>query len=170
MRIWMVLIVLALAGPLQAEMAGDDYQTDAGGLTAGQREAVRARLAEQIAAERARAEADARQAQIAAEARARARAARPLGAQLLEARCLSCHDRGQMDAATFGTLGWTMTVLRMQVLNDADLNRGERAEIVAYLAGQNVSRSRLEWVVAALVLAGLVATGVGVVLRTRRRV
>lgn len=161
MGLWMVIALLALALPLRAEMAGDDYQSDAGALSAEEREAARRRLAAQIAAERARAEETARQAQLEAEELSRALATRPLGAQLLEARCLTCHDRAQIDAARFGTLGWNMTVLRMQLLNGADLRRGERGAIVGYLVARDPGRNRLEWGLAGLTLLALIGIGIG---------
>ena len=156
------LAAFLMAASVFAEMAGEDYQTDAGALSAEERAAVRARLAEEIAAERARAEETARAAATEARRREAEWAARPLGDRLVETRCLTCHDEGQIDAARFGTLGWTMTVLRMDLLNGAKLERGERSEIVRHLADRNPGRSRWEWTaasIAALTAAGAVVLG-----------
>ncbi|MDZ7709745.1 MAG: hypothetical protein U5K36_06415 [Roseovarius sp.] len=153
MRLWCVLLCVMFALPARAEMASDDYQTEAGSLSPEEREAARQRLAERIAAERARAEDAAQKAQAEAEARAAARAARPLGEKLVEARCLTCHDRPQIDAAEFGPLGWNITVLRMQWLNGAELKSGDRRVIVSHLAAASQGRAVLEWGLA--VLSGL---------------
>lgn len=143
------LIGLMLAAPLQAEMGGEGYRSGAGGLSAEERAAARARLAEQIAAERARAEEAARRARDEAARVAVERAALPRAERLIEARCRTCHDRGQIDAAPLGTLGWSFTVIRMDLLNGARLAPGEGAEIVRHLAARNPERTRLEWAVAA---------------------
>jgi mono/diheme cytochrome c family protein len=157
MRLWPVLILLALIQPAHAEMAGDEYQTEAGGLSPEEREAARRSLADQIAAERARAEAAAARARQEKARLAAMRAARPEGERLIEARCQSCHDRRQIDAARFGPIGWNATILRMQVLNGAALQPGERQVIVAHLTAGSPERAAREWslaAVSALVLAG----------------
>lgn len=159
------LICLVLAVPLQAEMSGEDYRSGAGALSAEERAAARARLAELIAAERARAEEAARRARDEAARVAAERAALPRAERLIEARCRSCHDRAQIDAARLGSLGWSLTVLRMDLLNGARLAPGERAEIVRHLAARNPERTRLEWAVA----AGAGATSLLLVLALRRR-
>lgn len=152
-----VLAPFLMAAPLFAEMAGEDYQTDAGALSADERAAVRARLAEEIAGERARVEEAAKAAAAEVRRREAEWAAQPLGDRLVETRCLTCHDQAQIDAAEFGTLGWTMTVLRMDLLNGARLEHGERSEIVRHLADRNPGRSRWEWTAA--VIAGVTAAG-----------
>lgn len=168
MRLWPVLWLL-LALPLQAEMASDEYQTDAGAMSAEEREAARQRLADQIAAERARAEEAVRRAREEAERAAAQRAAQPLGERLIEARCLSCHDRRQIDAARFGPIGWTFTALRMQVLNGASLQPGERQVVVAHLAARSPERAAREWTLAALSFLVLIGSFVGLRIWLRRR-
>lgn len=164
-------LVLALApGPAPAELDAEAYETEAGALTEAERAAMRARLAAEIAAEQARAE-EARLAAAREAARIEAeRAARPLGERLLEARCLTCHDAGQIDRIAQGSLGWTATVLRMEWLNGARLDAGERGAIVAHLAARHPGRSRAEWaaVIAAGVLAALVACGASLRRRAKR--
>lgn len=161
MRLWAVLTCILLALPARAEMAGDDYQTEAGSLTVEEREAARARLAAEIAAERARAEQAALEAQVAAEALAAARAARPLGEKLVEARCLTCHDTRQIDSADFGLIGWNITVLRMEFLNGATLQQGERGVIVAYLSARSPGRAVLEWGLVILLVMALLGAVFG---------
>ncbi|TCM87131.1 hypothetical protein [Rhodovulum steppense] len=96
------LICLALATPLQAEMGGEDYRSGAGALSAEERAAARARLAEQIAAERARAEEAARRASEDAARLAAERAALPRAERLIEARCRTCHDRARSTPRGWG--------------------------------------------------------------------
>lgn len=153
--------------PLSAEMSGDDYQTGEDALTPSERAAARARLADQIAAERARAEEAARRAQEEAERRAAERAARPPGERLVEARCLGCHDTAQLRNVEFGRLGWTVTVMRMELLNGAELQRDERSEIARHLAARTPGRSGLEWALAVGVLV-LAAAALALGLRRLR--
>jgi cytochrome c5 len=146
MKPWVVLVLLFFAFPAQAEMSDSDYKTDAGSLSAEESEAVRRRLSDQIAAERAREEEAKRAAKAEAERIETEREARPLGAKLVEARCLTCHNAGQMQRAAFGTPGWTATVLRMEWLNGARLEPGERAVIIGYLAARNPDHNAREWI------------------------
>lgn len=162
MRPWFVLVCGVLAFPVQAEMAGDDYQTEAGSLSPEERDAAPARLAAEIEAERARAEDAARKAQAEAEARAAARAARPLGERLVEARCLTCHDTRQIDAAGYGTIGWTVTVMRMEFLNGVTLQSGERGVIVSHLSARSQGRATLEWALVIMAAAALTGAVLGV--------
>lgn len=169
MRRGIVLVCVMLALPARAEMAGEDYQTEADSLSPEDREAARQRLAGQIALERARAEDAARKAEAEAEARAAARALRPPGEQLVEARCLTCHDRHQIDAAELGPLGWNITVLRMQWLNGAELQSGERRVIASHLAAADKGRAAMEWGLAVLSGLALLAAGQGAWFWWRRR-
>lgn len=161
----LALIPLVAAAELDAEA----YQTEADALTEAERAAMRARLAAEIAEERAREEAARRAAQAEAERIAVERAARPLGERLVEARCLSCHDVGQIDRTSLGTPGWTITVIRMEWLNGARLEPGERAVIVGHLSDRHPDRTLMEW--AFVVTAGgvMVALGLGVWLWRRKR-
>lgn len=161
----LALIPLGAAAELDAEA----YQTKAGALTDAERAAMRARLAAEIAEERAREEAARRAAEAETERIAVERAARPLGERLVEARCLSCHDAGQIDRTILGTPGWTITVIRMEWLNGARLEPGERPVIVGYLADRHPDRTFVEW--ALVVTAGgvMVALGLGVWLWRRQR-
>lgn len=152
-----------------AEMDAEAYQTEAGALSEAERAAMRARLAAGIAAERAREQEARRAAQAEAERIATERAARPLGERLVEARCLTCHDAGQIDRTALGGPGWTVTVLRMEWLNGARLQPGERTAIVAHLAARHPERKRTEraGLIAGTALVG--ALGFGSLVWRRRR-
>jgi len=143
----------------RAELDSEAYQTEAGGLSEAERVTMRARLAAEIASERAREDEVRRAAQAAAERVATERAARPLGERLVEARCLSCHDAGQIDSTVYGTPGWTMTVVRMAWLNGARIEPGERRVIVAYLSARHPDRSLVEW--ALVIIAGAIMLTLG---------
>ena len=163
------LACLLASGTLHAEMAGDEYQTGAGALTEEELASSRARLSEEIAAERARAEDARRRAEAEAERVAAQRAARPLGERLVDMRCLTCHDEEQIAQATFGTPGWTLTVMRMEWLNGARLESGERSEIVAHLAARHPERNRSEWVMVMGGVAAAALAGLGAMVRRSRR-
>jgi hypothetical protein len=61
--------------------------------------------------------------------------ARPRVVRLTEARCTRCHGVEPYSAQRHTWIGWQWVVLRMQWLNDAVLEPGERAQIVDHLAG-----------------------------------
>lgn len=169
----MLSCLLAAATPSRGEMSGTDYETDAGALSATEREALRIKLADEIAAERARAAAAAAEEAAALAAKAARLAARPLGERLVEARCRTCHDAETLGRTARGWLGWQGTMLRMQWVNGARIAQGEAAGIVAWLMQANpATRARiwLEWT-AALGLAFTVFAAVwgGLVLRRRRQ-
>jgi len=152
--------LLAFSGLPCAQASTDwgDFETEMGVLPPDEAAEMRERIAAEIAAERARNEAARQAALLEAERIAAERAARPLGEQLLEARCLSCHDVGQIDLTRLGAPGWTITVLRMEWLNGARLEPGERAVIIGHLAARHPDRNRKEW---ALVLVATAALGLG---------
>ncbi|MFN3973089.1 MAG: hypothetical protein ACK4L4_17270 [Gemmobacter sp.] len=150
-------------------MDAEAYQTEAGALTETERAAMRARLAAEIAAERAREEEARRAAQAEAERIAAARAARPLGERLVEARCLTCHDAGQIDRTALGVPGWTVTVLRMAWLNGARLEPGERRLIARHLAARHPVRNRIEWLGLISGCVGVAALGIGAMVGRKRR-
>jgi len=62
-------------------------------------------------------------------------AARPYGVRLLEARCETvCHGLDRFAHTRHSWLGWQAVILRMQHLNDALLDPGERADLARHLA------------------------------------
>jgi mono/diheme cytochrome c family protein len=151
-------------------MSAAEYETGARRLAP----AERAQELQRLEQERQR-EAERERERLAKEAQARqareaALAARPLGQRLVEARCGACHPADRSYFATRGrtTLGWWVTVLRMEVLHGARIGPGERAPIVAHLASSQPAtpaREATEWLLAALVAAGFA----GLVLRWSRR-
>lgn len=169
LRAGCLVFVLLLPAMSAAEPDAASYQTKAGALTDAERAAMRTRLAAEIAAERAREDEARRSAQAEAERIAADRAARPFGERLVEARCLICHDAGQIERTALGAPGWTVTVLRMEWLNGARLETGERVAIVAYLAARHTNRNVGEWaaVLAASVLAASLALGAWAFVRKR---
>jgi hypothetical protein len=160
--------LLAFSGLPCAQASTDwgDFETEMGVLPPDEAAEMRERIATEIAAERARDEATQQAALREAERIAAERAARPLGEQLVEARCLSCHDAGQIDLTHLGAPGWTITVLRMEWLNGARLEPGERAVIIGHLAARHPDRTLMEW---ALVLVATAAVGLGGWLWRRKR-
>lgn len=157
-RAYLVLLVISLALPVRAEMDPSDYEVAPADLTEEEATALRARIAAEIAADRARNEAEA-EARRAAEAEETARlAARPMGAQLVDARCAVCHGPDTYQTANLGWLGWQATVWRMDLLNGAGLERGEHGVIKAWLYAQyppTAGRAALEWLALLFVVVAL---------------
>ncbi|MCC5986134.1 MAG: LPXTG cell wall anchor domain-containing protein [Pararhodobacter sp.] len=164
MPLLLVVAALALhvaAPPAQAEMSFEDYETPPSDLSPQEADALRARIADEIAAERARAEAE----RIEAERLA----ARPLGERLVEARCAACHGPESYREADLGWLGWQATVWRMDMFSGAGLQRGQHAVIVDWLHAQyppSGARRAMEWLA---LLAGLVALALALLWLRRRR-
>jgi hypothetical protein len=162
------LLFLCLCAPVLAEMCAGEYQAGARRLSP----AERARELQRLEQERQR-EAERERERLAQEAQARqareaALAARPLGVRLVEARCGVCHPADYFASRGRTTLGWWVTVLRMEALNGARIEPGERAPIVDHLARSHPAtpaRQAAEWLLAALVAAGFA----GLVLRWSRR-
>lgn len=115
-------------------MAGDDYQSP-GRLNSP---LERARIERELEAARQREqEAERLATQQQTEERLRLqqqRQQRPLGAQLLDQRCSSCHSTALVQQADRGELGWRWTVERMRWWHGVELQAGEAAVLTAYLA------------------------------------
>jgi hypothetical protein len=156
------LVLALLAAPAAAQMDWSEPEIPPPPSDEAMRDAIRAEIAARAAAERAAAAAAAEAAAAAAARDEALRAARPPGERLLELRCLTCHDRRQIDAKPHGRVIWWATVLRMEWLNGAALHRGERAVLVAHLADGREARTRMEWGALAGGAAVLVASGVAV--------
>lgn len=159
-----VCALMVTGAPAAAQMDWSETEIPPAPSDRESRDAIRAELESRAAAERARAAAAAEAERAAAARLDAARAARPAGERLLEARCLACHDRGQIDAQPHGAVMWWATVLRMELLNGATLHRGERAVLVAHLADGREARTRTE----GFVLGGLVALLTAVAVAARR--
>jgi hypothetical protein len=163
MRIIVALVLatlVTLSRPAAAEMSADDYQTGARRLTPAQQ----AQEAQRIRREREHAEAIEREREAQAEQARRQEqarlAARPPGVRLVEARCGACHGADYLRDHRYGWLGWWSVLLRMEYINGARFEPGERRVIVAHLASSlpaTSTRAGLEWTAAAAVLALLLA-------------
>ncbi|HXF44485.1 MAG TPA: hypothetical protein VNK91_00025 [Burkholderiaceae bacterium] len=147
---------------------------DSSEYQAGQRRlspAERAREGERLQRERVL-EATRTREREAAEARERAAvaaalAARPLGERLVQTRCRPCHGGTDFDAYAYGWLRWWAVLLRMEWLNGARFEAGERRPIVAHLArGRQPDAAQLAGVVA---VAGVLTILVPAVVRRMRR-
>lgn len=157
-RTCLALTVLLLALPAHAEMDPLDYEVAPSDLSEAEAEALRARIADEIAADRARAEAEARTRREAEQAEAARLAARPAGERLVDARCAACHSVDTYQQANLGWLGWHVTVWRMDLINGADVARGEHGVIADWLQAQHPprgARATLEWVSLMLILLAL---------------
>jgi len=116
-------------------------------------------LSEQLAAQRLAAQV----AELEARAEARLaleRASRPLGERLMEQRCLTCHPVELIMSQPRSRLAWTALIWRMQWINGAVLEAGEREVIGAWLAekrGAPARRAVIEWAALALALLLIVA-------------
>ncbi len=131
-RLSLFLCALCLALPARAEMDPSDYEVPPAELSAEEPDARR--LAEAEAA------------------------ARPVGAQLVEARCASCHSAETYRATNQGWLGWRATVWRMDLLNGAEVAAGEHGVIADWLYAQHPpagGRAALEWLAILLVVVAL---------------
>lgn len=58
----------------------------------------------------------------------------PRPVRLTRTRCTACHGAENFEQQRHNRIGWELVVLRMQALNDARLESGERALIAGYLA------------------------------------
>lgn len=140
-------------------MCAGEYQSGSRRLSP----AERAREAQRIEQERER-EAQRERERLAQEEQARrereaALAARPLGVRLVEARCSVCHPAADyFDSRGRTYIGWWLTVLRMEILNGARIEAGERGPIVARLASAypaSTLRRVAEWSAAAAIALAL---------------
>lgn len=137
-RVWPLLLV-CVASSACAEMGSEEYQSTGRIGSSTQR----ARTGREIETSQKREQEAERQAagQRAEEQRQlqMQRQQRPLGAQLLEQRCGSCHRAALVQQAVRGELGWRWTVERMRWWHGARLEVGEAAALSAYLASMHGS-------------------------------
>jgi mono/diheme cytochrome c family protein len=164
----LLLHVGAAPAPGAAEMCAGEYQSGSRRLTPAQR----ALETERIRQERERLEVIEREREAQAERARRENqarlAARPLGERLVEARCGTCHGPDYLRDHRYGRLGWWSVLLRMEYINGARFEGGERGVIVDRLVATQPAtgaRLALEW--AAAVAAPLLAIAVGWRLRRR---
>lgn len=86
----------------------------------------------------------------------------PYPVRLTRNRCTGCHGADNFEQQRHNRIGWELVVLRMQYLNEAKLESGERAVIAAHLAavlpatGATAIQEALEQLAFVLVPAGMV--------------
>lgn len=134
----LVAAVLAMSMPfmpVQAEMEDREYESTES-LKSQQIVRQRRLDIELELRETARREAAALAAAEAAQlARAAERAARPYAVRLLETRCETvCHDHKRFAHNRHTWLGWQAVILRMQSINGALLDPGDRGDLASHLA------------------------------------
>jgi hypothetical protein len=140
-----VLLIMAIAGSVRAEMSDEAYRSPAGAVPPAQRSRVEAEL------QAARASEAAAEALKSAEDEARARelkaqrARRPVGEQLLEARCSSCHVAALVEGSRYGAIGWRWTVERMRWWHRAPVTAGEAALIARHLTWAHPATASQVW-------------------------
>ena len=130
-----LLCLLTAASPAGGEMEGEDYEPVEVRVPARDLERRKREIEVELQAE-ARREEEARAAEEAARlARAAELAARPYGVRLLEARCDTvCHGLERITQTRHSWLGWQAVILRMEFLNGALLDPGERDDLAKHLA------------------------------------
>lgn len=129
------LACLLAAAPAGGEMGDREYAATETVKSAQILERRKREIEAELRAESRRAEEE----RAAEEARRLAReaelAARPYGVRLLEARCETvCHGLDRLAQARHGWLGWQAVILRMQHLNGALLDPGDRGDLARHLA------------------------------------
>lgn len=77
----------------------------------------------------------------------------PASVRLIRTRCTVCHAADNFKNQRHNRIGWELVILRMQVLNDAPINPGERSVIAAKLAESYPATESAAWVEALQQLA-----------------
>lgn len=77
----------------------------------------------------------------------------PASVRLMRTRCTACHAADNFVNQRHNRIGWELVVLRMQVLNEAALDLGERGVIAAQLTESYPATGREAWVEALQQLA-----------------
>lgn len=130
----LLLACLFTAAPASGEMEDREYESAEAAKPAKVLERRKREIEAELQAE-ARREEEARAAEEAARlAREAELAARPYGVRLLEARCETvCHGLDRFAHTRHGWLGWQAVILRMQHLNGALFDPGERDDLARHL-------------------------------------
>jgi hypothetical protein len=131
----LALLCLFAAAPASGEMEDREYESTETAKPAQVLERRKREIEAELQAESRRQE-EARAAEEAARlAREAELAARPYGVRLLEARCETvCHGHDRFVHVRHGWLGWQAVILRMQHLNGALLDPGDRGDLARHLA------------------------------------
>jgi hypothetical protein len=130
----LLLVLAPAAGVATADIDPGEYAAPGAAIPARPQQRLRAEIEAEVETERRREqERMAREREAACE-RERELAARPLAVRLLEGRCTGCHERAYFEDRGYSRVGWELVILRMQLLNGAQLATGERSAIATYLA------------------------------------
>jgi hypothetical protein len=129
---WAMVILAPALG--QADIDDREYELNksARSLQEGRRIEREFRAAREREAVQERIEADAESRRLAAERAAWE--ALPYPVRLTRTRCISCHTEDNYLGERRNRIGWELVILRMQYLNDAELQDGERGVIASHLA------------------------------------
>jgi cytochrome c5 len=174
-RVWRraaALLIAAAAGPAWAEMSDEAYRSPAGAVPPAQRSRVAAELQAARASEAAAAALASAQAEARARELAARRAQRPVGEQLLEARCSGCHVTALVEGSRYGAIGWRWTVERMRWWHGAPVMAGEAAAIARHLTLAHPATASQVWkerTIAVALLIALLAVAGAMMWRWRRR-
>ncbi|MBM3392628.1 MAG: hypothetical protein FJY34_11765 [Betaproteobacteria bacterium] len=153
----LALLCLFAAAPVSGEMEDREYESAETAKPAHVLERRKREIEAELRAASRRQE-EARAAEEAARlAREADLAARPYAVRLLEARCETvCHGHERFAHARHGWLGWQAVILRMQYLNGALLDPGERNDLARHLAAiqpASFAESVMEYAIAPAMLA-----------------
>lgn len=144
----LMVVCMVIVQAAHAEMSGDDYRSP----TVLSSPQERARVAEELEADRERMAREAERQQEAyakwLEVERQREQQRPLGERLIDARCTSCHALDVVSAQRMSGLGWRWTVERMRWWHGAALGEGEASVITQHLAQTHGDASSSAWLVA----------------------
>lgn len=131
-----LVCVLACLAPLggHADIDESEYEIKKSVRSATERKRleIEFQAAQQAEAELARQEAAQETRRLATEMAARE--ALPFPVRLTQARCTTCHSEDNYIQQRHNRIAWELVILRMQVLNGAELDGGERGIIADHLA------------------------------------
>jgi hypothetical protein len=173
LSIAVALVLAAFPRSAAAEMDASEYEVRKALPAKGERGSVQSEIeAEERMLRRREAERLERE-QAQAREREAVLAARPYPVRLIEARCNGCHRGEDYGGKRYGWLGWHSVILRMQLLNGAQLGPRERGVIARHLSEEQPAAASwliVEWAIAAgTCLAVAVSPFVLPCLRRRRR-
>lgn len=167
-----MLVLAAAMAPARAEMEAGDYQVRESLGSPEEQERARRQIEAEIEAERQRAAERAAAEQADAAAAAARWAALPPDMRRLKTRCTVCHADENYAGKAYGWLGWQAVILRMQWLNGAALEPGDRDALARHLADTRPAPlvwRLIEWLVALGPPATALALALHWLQRRRRR-
>lgn len=153
-------VMLLMICTASAEMSEQDYRS----ATVLKSPAEQSRIAAELEAARVReaeaAERQVEQARLQAQRRAEQLARRPLGEQLIDARCTACHTAAVLDGVRRSPWGWRWTVERMRWWHGAKLTTSEAVTLAEHLHERRPAGETRAWMergLALLVVIGPIA-------------